>query len=73
MAKRWNKTDVLFIDNISELNFLDLKQYYEIHLFSGTSTPISIVNELYELLLDLDNINSNKIESKLSLNEYVKN
>lgn len=73
MAKRLNKTDVIFIDNISELNFLNLKQYDEIHLFSGTSTPKSIVDELYNLLLDLDNINIEKLNSKLTLIEYVKN
>ena len=73
MAKRLNKTDVLFVDNVSEIDFLKLKQYNEIHLFSGTSTPISIVNELYNLLLDLDNIHTSKLESKLSLEEYIKN
>lgn len=73
MALRLNKTDVLFIDNISELNFLKLKKYEEIHLFSGTSTPKAIVDELYDLLLNLDNINIDKLESKLTLNQYVEN
>lgn len=73
MAKRLNKSDVLFIDNISELSFSNLKHYEEIHLFSGTSTPKAIVDELYDLLLDLDNIDVDKIQSKLTLEEYVKN
>lgn len=72
MAKRLNKTDVLFIDNINELDFFDLKKYNEIIIGSGTSTPEAITNELYELLLNLDNIKKNNINSKLSLNDYTK-
>lgn len=71
MAKRLNKTDVLFIDNISELDFLELKKYNEIIIGSGTSTPEVITNELYELLLNLDNIKENKIVSKLNLKDYT--
>lgn len=73
IARRLNKADVLFIDNISEINFFELKKYEEIHLYSGTSTPKAIVDELYDLLLNLDNIDSNKLESKLKLDDYIKN
>lgn len=73
IANRLNKADVLFIDNITELNFNELKIYEEIQLFSGTSTPKAIVDELYDLLINLDNINANKLESKLSLKEYIEN
>ena len=72
MAKRINKVDVLFVDNISELNFNNLKSYDEIHLFGGTSTPKSLIDELYDLLVNLDNINESLISSKLSLEEYIK-
>ncbi len=71
MAKRLNKTDVLFIDNISELNFQTLKKYNEIMLLSGTSTPEAITTELYELLLNLDNITENIIISKLESKNYI--
>ena len=72
MAKRLNKTDALFIDNISELNFLELKKYNEIFIGSGTSTPMAITNELYELLLNLDNINVQHINSSLELQDFLK-
>lgn len=72
MAKRLNKTDVLFIDNISELNFLELKKYNEIFIGSGTSTPMAITNELYELLHNLDNINVQHINSSLELQDFLK-
>lgn len=72
MAKRLNKTDVLFIDNISELNFESLKKYQEIFIGSGTSTPLSITNELYDLLSNLDNIKSKQIYSSLKEEDFLK-
>ena len=72
MAKRINKSDVLFIDSISELDFQNIKKYKEIILYSGTSTPESITNELYHLLLNLDNIKEKRISSKLILKDYPK-
>ena len=72
IAKRINNIDVLFIDNISELHFNVLKQYQEISLFSGTSTPEAIVNELYNLLLELDNLEADSYFSKLKLIDYIK-
>ena len=72
MAKRIHKSDVLFIDSISEIDFQDIKKYNEIILYSGTSTPEAITNELYHLLLNLDNIKEKKILSKLTLKDYPK-
>ncbi len=72
MAKRINKSDVLFIDSISELDFQNIKKYKEIILYSGTSTPEAITNELYHLLLNLDNIKEKRISSKLILKDYPK-
>lgn len=72
MAKRLNKTDVLFIDNISELNFLELKKYKEIFIGSGTSTPMAITNELFETLNNLDNINIQYLNSALQLEDFLK-
>ena len=71
MAKRLNKTDVLFIDNISELSFNSLKKYNEILITSGTSTPEVITNELYELLLELDDLKQDKIKTKLVSHNYI--
>ena len=73
MAKRiLGMGDVLFIDSISEIDFQDIKKYNEIILYSGTSTPEAITNELYHLLLNLDNIKEKKILSKLTLKDYPK-
>lgn len=72
MAKRINSTNVLFIDNISELDFDKLKIYNEIIIGSGTSTPEAITNELYFTLLNLDNINKKTIKSTLKLTDYTK-
>lgn len=71
MALRINLCDVIFIDNINELDFEKLKKYNEIHLYGGTSTPKAIIDELYDLLSNLDNIHSSKINSSLTLNDYI--
>ena len=72
MAKRINQCDTLFIDNILELHFLKLKKYKEIILYSGTSTPEAITNELYDLLIHLDDITKNQVASILTLKDYIK-
>lgn len=72
MAKRLNKTDVLFIDNIDEIDFLKIKSYQEFFITSGTSTPLAITNELYNILLNIDNIHTSKVKSRLTLEDYVK-
>lgn len=72
MAKRLNKTDVLFIDNIGEIDFLSLKKYNEIFIGSGTSTPMAITNELFDILNNLDNIETKSINSSLKLEDFTK-
>lgn len=72
MASRINKTDTLFIDNINEIDFLSLKKYDEIHLFGGTSTPKAIIDEIYNVLLNLDDLYDNKITTTLTLEDYIK-
>lgn len=71
MARRIQKTDVLFIDQLTDLNFQTLKKYQEIFISSGTSTPHAIVDELYDLLLNLDNLTKEKYVSKLTLKNYL--
>ena len=72
MAKRINNVDTIFVSSVNELNLDDLKIYQEIHLFSGTSTPKAIVEEIYNVLNNLDNIPKIKYESKLKLDDYIK-
>lgn len=72
MAKRINNVDTLFVSNINELNLKDLKKYQEIYLFSGTSSPKAIIEEIYNILNNLDNISEEKYNSKLDLDDYIK-
>lgn len=72
MAMRLHQSDVLFIDNIQELNFANLKKYQEIMLFGGTSTPQAIIDEIYKTLLKLDHLTQNIYQSKLSIEDYIK-
>ncbi len=72
MAKRLNKCDTLFIDNISELDFIKLKDYTNFYLFGGTSTPKAIIDEIEFYINNINNIYEKTIYSKLTLEQYVK-
>lgn len=72
MAKRVNKNS-LFINNISDLNLDILRNYSEIYLISGTSTPQKIVDEIDDVLNKLDLIEGNTYSSLLSTSDYIKN
>lgn len=72
MAQRLNKCPVLFIDNISELDFIKLKEYQNFYLFSGTSAPSAIVDEIENSLLNIDQITIATVKSNLTIEDYIK-
>lgn len=65
----YNK-NVFFVETIEELEMEKLTNFNTIYIASGTSTPISIVDEIYNTLLS--NPVDNKIKSTLELADYIK-
>ena len=64
----YNK-NVFFVETIDELDLLSLDSFSTIYIASGTSTPIAIVDEIYNTLLTNP---SNNVKSCLSLDDYIK-
>lgn len=71
LAKRSTKCDAVFIESIEELNLKKVEKYKTIIITSGTSTPLTIINEIEETLKSLDTINTEYIKSKVSINNVV--
>ena len=71
MAKRIGKSDVLFVSCVDELDLNQMKQYQEIWITSGTSTPSSIVDEIERVLLDLFSHHQKYTSSKLHTDDYI--
>ncbi len=63
----YNK-NVFFVENIEDLEFEKLNYFSTIYIASGTSTPIAIVDEIYNALIS--NITINK--SNLKIEDYIK-
>ncbi len=63
----YNK-NVFFIETIEELEFKKLDHFSTIYIASGTSTPIAIVDEIYNALIFNTIIN----KSNLKLEDYVR-
>lgn len=72
MAKRIGKSDVLFVSRVEELDLNQLKQYQEIWITSGTSTPSSIVDEIERVLLALFSHHQKHTSSQLHTSDYIK-
>lgn len=72
MAKRINEKSVIFINDISDINLNTIRKYQNIYLISGTSTPLSIVCEIDQVLQNLDTISEDRYCSHLHLEDYVK-
>ena len=71
LALRSKKCDAVFIESINELNLNDVRIYQTIIITSGTSTPPALINEIYDTLKNLDNINEEYIQSKIDLNNLI--
>lgn len=70
-AQRLDNFDSLFISSISELNLFKAKEYDNVVLASGTSTPISLVNEIYDVLNNIDNYDDEYIQTKINENNII--
>lgn len=68
IIKTYNN-NVYFIETIDDLEIQKLNIFDTIYLTSGTSTPIAIVNEIYDVLIS--NTENNKIKSTLKLENYI--
>ncbi len=62
--------NVYFVETIEDLEIQKLNSFSTIYIASGTSTPIAIVDEIYNTLLS--NTKENKIKSSLQLDDYIK-
>lgn len=65
----YNK-NVYFVETIEDLKINELTIFNTIYLASGTSTPIAIVDEIYNILIN--NPQDIKIKSSLSIEDYIK-
>lgn len=62
--------NVFFAETIEDLELSQLKVFNKIYLTSGTSTPLAIVDEIYNVLCN-DPL-ENKVKSKLKVHNYIK-
>ena len=65
----YNK-NVYFVETIEDLKINELNIFNTIYLASGTSTPIAIVDEIYNILIN--NPQDIKIKSSLSIEDYIR-
>lgn len=72
LALRSNKCDAVFIESISDLNLHQVKKYQTIIIGSGTSTPISLINEIENVINHLDEIDTEYIISQINENNLIK-
>lgn len=68
IIKHYND-NVYFVETIGDLPIQELNNFNTIYIASGTSTPLAIVNEIYNTLLSNPKINA--IKSTLELEDYV--
>lgn len=64
LSTRIPSVDSVFIETIEDLDLFTTKSYTNIVIGSGTSTPEVIINEIYDVLLNIDNYNTQFIKSK---------
>lgn len=69
IIKNYND-NVYFVERIEDLDFSVLKVFNKIFITSGTSTPLAIVNEIYDALCN--NPQEKHLSSKLTINDYIK-
>lgn len=62
--------NVFFVEIIDDLELSSLNNFSTIYIASGTSTPLAIVDEIYNTLCS--NFLENTINSKLQINDYIK-
>lgn len=71
LAKRSKKCDSLFIESIAEINLSQVRIYKTIIVASGTSTPISLINEICDVLNNLHNIDTDFVESIIASDNLI--
>lgn len=71
LAKRNRQCDALFIESIKEINLQYIKKYQTIILTSGTSTPISLIDEIFDILNNIDNYDEEYIDSKIEIENLI--
>lgn len=69
IIKVYNK-NIYFAETIEDLDLSKLTNFNTIYITSGTSTPLAIVDEIYNVLRD--NPNKKIVKSKLQAIDYVK-
>lgn len=63
LSTRITGVDSVFIETIADLDLYKTKEYDDIVIGSGTSTPEAIINEVYDTLVNIDNIKTQFVES----------
>ncbi len=71
LALRKREFDSLFISSINDLNLNYVKNYENIIIASGTSTPMSIIDEVVDVLNNIDNYNDEYATSKINYKNVV--
>lgn len=66
IIKKYN-SNVFFVETVEELEINKLNNFSTIYISSGTSTPLAIVEEIYEALC-----HNNNFQSQLKLEDYIK-
>lgn len=71
LALRLDKYDAVFINSIEELDILKTRNYDNVILTSGTSTPEVLIDEIIDIIKDT-NIKKQFVKSKLKSSDYAK-
>lgn len=70
LAEREKHEDAIFIEQIDDLDLSKIRHYKRAVIASGTSTPLSIINEVVDVLNNIDSIKERFIKTKLKSSDY---
>lgn len=71
LAQRVKSMDSTFIENICELDLQKVKNYKEVIIASGTSTPPKIIDEVVDVISNIDTYNVSFISSSITPDNLI--